>query len=194
MIKIDTKQWLQQLPYQCTPSAPILFILMGLSGSGKSTVGQYLLEQFSAAWINSDAERLRKYAQHSEMYSLRVTQELFDYMAALADQLLNAQYPVVIDSCALRLKERELFRRASERSGCPVILLNCHAPEDVLKQRIKHRLLTDSDISQARPELVTLQKQWLEQPSDSEKPFLINIDTRQNGWQTALKKELEQRL
>ena len=193
MSEINTEQWLQQLPYECMPSSPALFILMGLSGSGKSSVSRYLIEQVNAAWINSDTERLKNYKERDDKYSPATTQALFDYMAILADQLLNTGYPVIIDSCALKQAERALFRQAANKNHCPVILLYCHAPEDVLKQRIKDRLLADNDISQARPELVELQKQWLEPPSNAEKSFLINIDTYQNDWQSTLKQELEQR-
>ena len=194
MSKIDTEQWLQQLTYECSPSTPALFILMGLSGSGKSSVSRYLIEQLNAAWINSDTERLKRYAERDDKYSPAATVQLFQYMAALADQLLKAGYPVIIDSCALKLKERELFRQSAKKNHCPDILLYCHAPEDILKQRIQNRLLAKNDPSQAQPELVELQKRWLEPPSTSETHNLININTHRNDWQSALKKALGQPL
>lgn len=191
MNEINTEQWLQQLSYDCAPSSPVLFILMGLSGAGKSSVSRYLAETFNAAWISSDTERLRQYAGREDKYSQSATQELFEYMAELANQLLKARYAVTIDSCALKWKERELFRQAARKNNCPVYLLYCCAPKDVLKQRIKHRLLADSDHSEAKPELVELQMQWLELPSDSEEPALIEIDTHQESWQTTLKNRLK---
>ena len=166
---------------------------MGLSGSGKSSVSRYLVETFNAAWISSDTERQRKYAKRDDKYSPAVTQELFEYMSVLADQLLHAKYPVIIDSCAFKLKERKQFRHAAQRNNCPVVLLYCHAPKDILMQRIQNRLQAENDDSEASPELVELQMQWLEPPCDSEKPVLINIDTHHKDWKNTLRKALKQR-
>ena len=190
MSTFDLKRWLQQSPYNCQPSSPCLFILMGLSGSGKSSVGRFLADQFNAALFCSDTERQRRYAGLEDQYSSVVTRQLFTVMASMTKQLLYEDYPVVIDSCALRKAERDLFRQAAQGSKCPVILLLCQAPDKTLKLRIEHRLQTGRDPSKAWPELVDLQKQWVEPPFPEEKQSLITIDTSQSDWKNTLKKRL----
>lgn len=194
MSMIDIKSWLQQQPYECRPSSPCLFILMGLSGSGKSTVSQFLTNQYNAAWISSDIERQQQYDGRDDMYSSAVTGKLFEYMASMANQLLQEKYPVIIDSCALTQEERDWFRQAADNIHCPVILIFCQAPEDQLKERIRLRLQLENNPSQAQPELIDSQRQWIEQPSNKERRSLINLNTSLNDWQTTLAEELNRQL
>ena len=163
---------------------------MGLSGSGKSSVSRFLADEFGAAWICSDIERQRNYGTQDDLYSPAVTQELFGNMASLAYELLQANYPVIIDSCALKQEERKRFHQAGTDNDCPVLLLYCQAPVKILKQRISGRLRAGKDPSEAQPELIDRQKQWLELPSFEEQRCLINIDTCLDDWQTALKNQL----
>lgn len=194
MNHISLENWLQQQPYDCAPSSPCLFILMGLSGSGKSTVSRFLAKHYNAVWISSDIERQHRYFGREDMYSSEVTQELFEYMTTQATRLLQANYPVIIDSCALRKNEREAFQQAADNNHCPVVLIFCRAPEDILKGRIRLRLQTGNDPSQARPELIDAQKQWLEPPSINESLSLISLNINQPDWETSLTKELNLRL
>ena len=194
MNTIDIENWLQQQPYDCRPSYPCLFILMGLSGSGKTTASRFLAKRYNAAWISSDIERQQQYAGRTDMYSPAVTRELFGYMASLASPLLRANYPVIIDSCALKLEERDWFRRTADNNHCPVILIYCQACEETLKARINLRLQTENNSSQAQPELVDSQKNWIELPSTKESLSLININTGQGEWQMTLANELSRLL
>lgn len=194
MNMINLENWLQIQPHTYKPSSPSLFVLMGLSGSGKSTVSQFLVEQYNAVWVCADIERLQQYAGRDDMYSPMVTRNLFEYITSLTNQLLRAGYPVVIDSCALKQKERELFRQVASSNHYPQVLIYCQAPEEILKARIRLRLQANKDPSQAQPELIDFQQQWLEPPSIKEKPFLININTSLDEWQINLSEELNRKL
>ena len=190
----DLENWLQRQPHKYKSSSPSLFILMGLSGSGKSTVSQFLVRQYNAVWVSSDIERQQQYAGRDDMYSPAVTRSLFEYIASLTNQLLRAGYPVVIDSCALKQEERDQFRLVADNNHCPEVLIYCQAPEEILKERVKLRLQANKDPSQAQPELIDFQQKWLEPPSTREKPSLIDINTNQNEWQVVLSAELDRRL
>ena len=183
----------------CSPSRPFLVILSGLSGSGKSTVSRYLAEHYGAAWISSDTERKRLYGlkpeesgkQISGFYSRESTKQTFTHMAQLASQFLKYQYPVILDSCALKQVERDEFARIARNSNVPYRIIFCHAPVDILTSRVCIRQHSGNDISEASPEIIKRQKEWLECPDPGSDQHLTLLDTSHKNWPASLKKAVD---
>ena len=187
--------WLATTETRCLPSTPFVIIMCGLSGSGKSTVSRFLAQHYQAAWIRSDIERkwlfgltARQSSQslHEDIYSREATQQTFQRMLSLTQQLLNKHYPVIVDSCALKACERDLFRGTGQQYNIPAITLFCEASRDTLIKRIHARQKKNSDPSEASPDLIHQQQSWLEMPSAIETKALIKLDTESRHWRKTL--------
>ena len=195
MNHVSLEEWLLTAEVSCQPSSPFLVILCGLSGSGKSTVSQFLAETWQAAWIRSDIERKRLFGLKPDqssnslkknIYSPEVTKATFNSIGVLAEQLLTLDYPVIIDSCALKCSERALFRTISQQKQVMSLTVYCFVSPETLIERVSIRQHTGTDPSEASVSLISKQQSWLEKPSKNETLALINLDTEDTLWQKNL--------
>lgn len=192
--------WLSTTDTQCHPSRPFLIVMCGLSGSGKSTASRFLAEKYHAAWVRSDVERKRLFGLPSDqssdclsesIYTPEATMATFQVMRTLADQLLAADYPVILDSCALKLSEREAFHKEGQKHRTPAMTVYCHAEMNTLMARVLKRQHLGNDPSEATADQISVQASWLETPSANEFPALIELDTEGAQWQEALYKAVK---
>ncbi|WP_197408010.1 bifunctional aminoglycoside phosphotransferase/ATP-binding protein [Lampropedia cohaerens] len=167
-------------------SRPQLAITCGLSGSGKSTIAAAWLAQGNAVRLRSDVERKRLFgldalddsqALGQSIYTEEATTKTFARLAQLAEQALRCGWSVVVDAAFLRQRQRAAFRLLAQRLQLPFTILWCEAPPEVLRQRIAKRRAQSQDPSEATPELVAAQQQWLEPFTDEERPFVQPTST-----------------
>ena len=191
------ENWLLTAETSCQPSTPFLVIMCGVSGSGKSTASRFLAEQYQAAWIRSDIERKRLFGLapdqsshhlHESIYTPAATLATFQAMIALAEQLLMTDYPVILDSCALKLSEREAFRQTAQQRQLPSFTIYCQSSPETLFRRIQQRQMTEQDPSEANQALMSKQLSWLEIPSTNETSNLMNLNLEAIYWQKNLSK------
>ena len=146
--------------------APRLVLTMGLSGSGKSTVAQFLAEALGAVRVRSDVERKRLHGlaptarplPGSGLYARDATVRTYARLATLAEVLLAAGLPVVLDAAFLLQDEREALRQLALRLGVPFALVRCVAPDAVMRARIVARTQAGADPSDATPDVLDLQQ------------------------------------
>lgn len=109
---------------------PALLIMHGLSGSGKTAVSQRIIEHSPAIRIRSDIERKRIVgieetthatgAAMSRLYSSEVTRRTYSCLEELAETVIKAGFPVIVDATFLKSEERARFRRLADRWRTPV--------------------------------------------------------------------------
>lgn len=169
------------------PTQAQLFITHGLSGSGKSSISQPLLEAYGLIRLRSDVERKRLYglAAHQRsssvvdqgIYSSEASEKTYQHLATTAQQLLNAGYAVIVDATFLRFKERLRFAQLAAAMPCPFFILHFHAPVETLKQWIREREAIGTDASEATVDV--LEKQLLSQEAltPTELATTISIDS-----------------
>ncbi|SFK52605.1 hypothetical protein SAMN05216302_100873 [Nitrosomonas aestuarii] len=162
----------------------MLIITRGLSASGKSTLSQSLLEFIGAIRIRSDVERKRLLGIDSVspsqnlvnkgIYSSKTTVKTYARLKSLAEHILRADYPVIIDAAFLKYTQRQCFQKLAHSKQMPFIILELTASADTLRQRIQARShdVSDADISILEHQLVTT-----EPLHDDELPYRILIDT-----------------
>ncbi|MBI4583182.1 MAG: AAA family ATPase [Planctomycetes bacterium] len=146
------------------PARPVLTITHGLSGSGKTTATQEILERQGAIRVRSDIERKRLFglqplersgsALDAGLYGPEAFQKTYNRLAELSETILVAGYPVLADAAFLKWKEREQFRALARRLSVPFGILHLEAPEQVLRQRIAGRT---GDASEASLEVLKQQ-------------------------------------
>ncbi len=146
---------------------PLLLLTSGLSGSGKSTVALALLQSLGAVRVRSDVERKRLAgvavtarptpAQASVLYGPAMTRRTYARLNGIAADLLHAGLNVIVDAAALRRAERDALRALAASAGADFQVVECVAPDTVLRERITRRLADDRDASDATLAVLDLQ-------------------------------------
>jgi aminoglycoside phosphotransferase family enzyme/predicted kinase len=171
---------------QLRQATPTLVLCCGLSGSGKSTVALGLLQPLGAVRIRSDVERKRlagvavtarpTAGQARELYSLAMNTRTYARLQSLARELLRAGLNVIVDAAALRRHERDDLRALATAAGARFVLVECTAPEAVLRERIARRRMADHDASDATLEVLDFQLGIHEPLAADESAFTLPTD------------------
>jgi len=155
------------------PAAPRLVVTWGLSGSGKSTVARQIAEGIGAVWLRSDVERKRLYGlaptdrpgegpgqvPTATLYGREATERTYAHLQATTAQALADGWAVVVDAACLRAHERRALMTVAAQADVPGHLLECRAPEPVLRERIAHREAQGRDASDAGVAVLAFQQQ-----------------------------------
>jgi uncharacterized protein len=155
-----------------------LFLMSGLSGSGKTTVARLLAKQIGAVHIRSDA--VRKHLAgvpltekgRADLYTTEMTQKTYDRLLQLGLTLASQGYPVILDAKYDQEATRLAAIAQAQAHELPLQILHCDAPLEVLKTRLQER---QHDISDATPDLLASQN--LEPFTDAEQPYVKILNT-----------------
>ena len=103
------------------PSKPLLIMLYGFPGAGKTYFARQLCEHLQAAHIQGDRIRgeLFDHPQYDKEENQVITQ-LMDYMTG---EFLNAGISVVYDTNAMRLKQRRELRELARKMRAQTLLV-----------------------------------------------------------------------
>ena len=165
------------------PARARLVVTMGLSGSGKSTVARRLADELGAVWLRSDVERKRLHGlapserppAGSPLYSPQATRRTYARLGALAETLLAAGLPVVVDAASLRCDERQALHALAARQGVDFSLVVCSAPPERLRERIEARQALGDDPSDATVEVLALQQRVQEPLTPDERRHAVQV-------------------
>lgn len=157
-----------------------LFLMSGLSGSGKSTVAGRLATQINAIQIRSDA--VRKHLAGipldqkglDEIYTPAMTEKTYGRLLELGILLTQQGWSVILDAKYDRQTLRGQVISAAIEHNIPLQILHCTAPIEVICDRIRHR----QDITDATVDLIAQQQQQAEPFSLQEKKYVTTIATQ----------------
>lgn len=150
------------------PRQARLYATCGVSGCGKTTLARELVAATGAIHLRSDVERKRVFGmqptdrptspEHRDrLYSTAATQQTYERLAILAQQILASGTSVVIDAACTRRWQREQLAQAAAEAAAPLTWLAPQVPEPILLERVAARLTTGRDASDASPEIVRRQ-------------------------------------
>lgn len=149
------------------PTPPMLMLMHGLSGSGKTVIAQQRLESIGMIRLRSDVERKRLHAQadHTaalspppDLYSAEMTRRTFERLKELTQQLVRAGWSVIIDATFLRESLRTSFMALAHALHVPITILSVQTDIDTCRARILARQSEGRDASDATLEV--LEHQW----------------------------------
>ena len=174
------------------PAPPALIITHGLSGSGKTTATQPLVEQIGAVRLRSDLERKRLHGlaplassgsvPGAGLYTREATARVYRRLGELSRKILGLGIPVVVDAAFLRRTEREAFRSLAERLGASFAILDFHAPVEMLRRRVAERSARGDDASEAGVSVLERQIETREPLMPAETAVAVTVDgTRTSG-------------
>ncbi|MDX2230621.1 MAG: AAA family ATPase [Leptolyngbyaceae cyanobacterium bins.349] len=163
--------------------AGTVYMMAGLSGSGKSTIARTLARHIGAVHLRSDA--VRKHLAgipldqpgNEELYTPEMSQKTYDRLLQLGLTLATQGYPVILDAKYDRQSLRQSVIEAVTEThpSLKLQILHCDAPLEVRQEWITQR---QGDISDATVEL--LPKQAMEPLTEAERPYVTTIDSTQD--------------
>jgi aminoglycoside phosphotransferase family enzyme/predicted kinase len=146
---------------------PRLWITHGVSGSGKTTLSELVVQRQGAIRLRSDIERKRHFGlsptqrpderMKKKLYCKSANDATYTRLRRLTHGILRDGYSVVVDATFLQQRERELFRELAHSEGVSFAILDCHADEQTLRQRVADRMARKNDVSDA--DLLVLEAQ-----------------------------------
>jgi aminoglycoside phosphotransferase family enzyme/predicted kinase len=176
--------------------APVLAVMHGVSGSGKSTVAQLLLESLGAVRLRSDVERKRLHgldpaaktdsAVGGGIYTAEAGERTYRRLEALARAALSAGCAVVIDAASLERPRRESLRDVAHSCNAAFQIVSCSAPATLLRERVERRSRALADASEAGPEVLERQLAMEHGLEPGELVHATRIDTSSPLWRIAI--------
>jgi len=185
------------------PSRRGLLLTHGFSGSGKSHFARMLVEHLGAVRIRSDVERKRLHGLGALMrsgsgletgiYAQQATEETYGRMESLARSVAQAGMTVIVDATFLKRRQRDRFRAAAQALDLPFAILDCRAPEALLRERLARRQQAAADASEATAAVLDSQLRDAEALAADEMAFVVPVDAADGAWAPAFA-EIERRL
>jgi predicted kinase len=159
--------------------APVLAITCGLSGSGKTTGTQPLIERDGMIRVRSDVERKRLHGLSPEqsalaapgagIYTSAASRATYDRLADVARSVVTAGYPVVVDATFLKRAHRDRFHELADELCVPFQIVPFEADEATLRHRVRAR--QGRDASDADETVLEYQLRHYEPPADDERLY-----------------------
>jgi predicted kinase len=171
--------------------APVLVLMSGLSGSGKSWIAGQLAPVVPAIHARSDIERKRLFglgalartrsAPDAGIYAADASARTYQRLQAIVTSALDAGFPVIVDAANLRREHRARFVAVARNARCPAAIIACNADWTTIEARVHERLAAGRDPSEARMEIVERQREEFEPPLPAEADLVLSVDTRALG-------------
>jgi aminoglycoside phosphotransferase family enzyme/predicted kinase len=145
---------------------PVLVLMTGLSGSGKTWLSSLLVRALPALRLRSDLERRRIFGlaeiEDSQsdigkgIYSSKANREVYGRLFATAEHLLRAGMNVILDAAFLDAENRRIARQVARSCNVRFVMVNAVVDEKTLVQRLERR---DAGRDTSEADLAVLQHQ-----------------------------------
>lgn len=174
--------------YADTFSRQTLWIVCGLSGSGKSTIAAELGKRMNLQCYRSDVIRKKLFGLSPEqqvvtafgksIYTPSASDKTYEQLLLKARKEMSRGRSVIVDGTFGRLEHRVLARRLAEQMEANLIFIECRCRQSTLRQRLSAREEQKS-ISDARLEHLDAQNQAFEPLDELWDSLHLAINTEQ---------------
>lgn len=186
---------------------PLLVMLLGVPGSGKTHFSQQLAARLGGVRLNSDAMRLAIFGSLEVMDKLynsgdrsKLNAYTFGAMDYVTDQLLASRVSVIYDAIHTKRADRLKQEAAAKKHGAVPVLLRVSVPREVAVRRTVERPAA-GDARQFTPEkaeeVIRHFEDTTESPLESELVIDINgelpFEEQFRSFQEQLKNLLHER-
>lgn len=169
-----------------TRSNPVLIVMAGLVGSGKTTLANALAQRLGAVHISSDVTRKRlagigenehRYDEPATgLYSPEFNRRTYDALFSQAKDMLKDGVAVILDAAFLRQAEREQAARIAREFSADYLVAECRLSPELTQKRLLQRL-NEVSASDGRWEIYQKQLDWFEAVKEVPPEQYILIDT-----------------
>lgn len=168
-------------------TAPRLVLMSGVSGAGKTWLSSRLGPRIGAIRVRSDLERKRLHglgplepsgsALDAGIYDSAADERTYTRLERCADDLLAGGITALVDASFLRRETRARLAAVAEGNGVPCVVVECHAAESVLRERVARRAAEGHDASEAEVDVLARQLATREPVDAIEGLRVITVDT-----------------
>jgi aminoglycoside phosphotransferase family enzyme/predicted kinase len=159
------------LAYRYTRKRPLLIIVSGLMGTGKTTLAQALGSDIGLKVISSDVTRKelagiapqeRRFEKFdSGIYSDEFSRQTYDTMLTRARSLLASGESVLLDASFKKRQDRLSARNLADEVKADFLIVECTLDEQSIKERLEQRV-REGSVSDGRWEIFGSQKEDFE--------------------------------
>jgi len=187
-------QW--ALRYAVAGTGPMVIVVFGRSGTGKSTQAATLARALGWPHLSSDQVRKTRAGvplhqrtdpdARSRLYSDEMSDRTYETLQARALERAEQQGGTVLDATYSASARRKALRTALHDANVPYAFVELTAPDVVLRERLSHRDADTATASDARAEDFDTLNRRYEAPSALEDSRHVRIDTERSPEETTL--------
>ena len=155
------------------PAKPLLILLYGMPGSGKTSFARQLCEHMQAAHIHGD--RIRSELFQNPTYSKDENHLISSLMTYMAGEFLSTGVSVIYDTNAMRIAQRRALRNMATKTNAETVLLWFQIDADSAFARASKRSKRRPDDTYSAPQSVDMFKQQLSgmQNPEANEPYIV---------------------
>lgn len=167
---------------------PLLIIVSGYSGSGKTLLAKKLQDILCARYLSTDKLRSECYETPSHKthefsegkYSSENRDLIYQILFKEAECSIKSRLNVIIDGSFVSKKYRDQAKNLLKESVSQPCFVGiwCECPDSIAKKRVANRLKHKSDFSEAYPDLLDLQKSHSDNIEKDEGFIVVNTNNR----------------
>jgi len=144
------------------------FVIMGVSGCGKSTVADLLAKRLNTAMIEADALHSAANIEKMRRGDPLTDDDRWPWLAHVATAMQESETPLIVSCSALRRSYRQCL---SDVAQVPIGFIHLHTHRDVIAERMSNRKGHFMPLS-----LLDSQIELLEPLQDDERGVVVDID------------------
>ncbi|MBM0106607.1 AAA family ATPase [Steroidobacter sp. S1-65] len=163
---------------------PMLVLMHGVSGSGKSWLSEQLVAPLHAVRIRSDVERQRLFGASPTKagikqgnYTPEMSHRVYGRLMECAESCLQGGFNAIVDAAFLDPRDRELFVLLADRMLVTCVFVSCQADTTTLMDRVAARSERGADASEADQSVLRAQLRDYA-PLETAGARVITVDTR----------------
>jgi len=150
--------------------SPILIVIFGLPGTGKTTFATVLSNQLGVKHFNTDI--IRSLSNESQQYDEENKASIYDEMLHLTRLEFEKGKNVIVDATFYKKKLRERFKVLAQEYDATVKWIEVCAGEEVVKKRVsKKRRYSEADYAvyqMIKSQFEPMQEEYMQLFSDQE--------------------------
>lgn len=138
---------------------PMLILMLGLSGAGKTWVSARLMAALPAIRLRSDVERKRLFGLaetartqsniNAGIYDPASSHDVYEHLVETADTTLDAGHNVILDAAFLLAEERTRALSMADMRGNAAFIVDVRAPLSLMRKRLQRREQETGEASEA---------------------------------------------
>lgn len=195
--RLDTGRYVELAARLVDTPPPCLYLMHGLSGSGKTWFSERLVSVLPALRVRSDLERKRlaglessqraTAAIESGLYAADVTERTYETLARHCATGLRAGFDMIADATFLRRRDRARFHELAASLGAGFVIVECQASPELLEQRLRQRAAQQADASDADVAVLRYQLTHHDPLAAEEREMALRVDSGQDAAEAAVR-------
>lgn len=162
---------------------PMVIVMVGLAGSGKSHLANALGGRIGAAIVSSDAIRREASGGASQSaaygegaYTEAVRAGVYAALRERAAALLAQGFSVILDATHIAREQRDAARDVASRAGARFMTVHVDTPMESVRRHFEARAREEHTTSDADMEVYLVQRARIEAPTEIPAGELMRVD------------------